>query len=56
MNDYEKILDEAKEKHVAKPQRGHLKDLPLVRTLRTFKIVGECPFKRGEKLDGIYDN
>ena len=43
-------INEAKEKHVAKPQRGHLKDLPLMRTLRAFQIEGDCPFKRGDTL------
>jgi large subunit ribosomal protein L3 len=42
---------EAKEKHLTKPQRGHLKDLPLVRTLREFRLSPgvEAP-KRGETL------
>lgn len=45
----------AKEKHVPKPQRGHLKDLPLVRTLREFRLSpgavakGDLP-KRGDTI------
>lgn len=42
---------ETKEKHLAKPQRGHLKGLPLLRTLREFRLPAgaEAP-KRGDTL------
>lgn len=41
----------AKEKHLPKPQRGHLKGLPLVRTLREFRVPrdAEAP-KRGDTI------
>jgi large subunit ribosomal protein L3 len=38
-----------REKNVAKAQRGHLKDLSLVRTMREFPIEGEA--KRGDTID-----
>jgi large subunit ribosomal protein L3 len=38
-----------KEKNVAKPQQGHLKDLPLSRTLREFP--GAADMKRGDSID-----
>lgn len=43
---------EAKEKHLRKPQRGHLKGLPLLRTLREFRLPEgvELP-KRGDTVD-----
>lgn len=41
----------AKEKHLTKPQRGHLKNLPLVRTLREFRLPdGEEVPKRGDTI------
>jgi len=44
-------FEEAKEKHMAKPQRGHLKDLPLLRTLREFRVSEETSAKRGDSVD-----
>lgn len=42
---------EAKEKHVAKPQRGHLKGLPLLKTLREFRLpAGIAVPKRGDAV------
>lgn len=42
---------ETKEKHLAKPQRGHLKGLPLLRTLREFRLpAGEEQPKRGDRI------
>ncbi len=42
---------ESKEKHLSKSQRGHLKDVPLVRTLREFRLPegAEAP-KRGDTI------
>ncbi|MDP3685831.1 MAG: 50S ribosomal protein L3 [bacterium] len=42
---------ETKEKHLSKSQRGHLKDLPLLRTLREFRLPEgvETP-KRGDVI------
>lgn len=41
-----------KEKHLAKPQRGHLKDLSLLRTIREFRLPAEkVTVKRGDLLD-----
>lgn len=37
------------EKNVAAPQKGHLKDLTMVRTMREFPIEGEV--KRGDTID-----
>lgn len=37
----------AKEKHVRKPQRGHLRDLPLFRTLREFRLPAEALAEAG---------
>lgn len=44
-------FQETKEKHLSKPRRGHLKDLPLLRTLREFRLPegGEAP-KRGDQI------
>ena len=42
----------AKEKHLTKPERGHLKELPLVRTLREFRLpAGEQAPQRGDTVD-----
>lgn len=42
---------ETKEKHLSKSQRGHLKDLPLLRTLREFRLPeGTDAPKRGDTL------
>lgn len=38
---------ETKEKHLSKPQRGHLKDLPLLRTLREFRLPVEASAEAG---------
>lgn len=38
-----------KEKNIAKPQQGHLKDLPMHRVFREFPLEGDK--KRGESLD-----
>lgn len=38
-----------KEKNVTAPERGHLKDLALVRHVREFPVVGEA--KRGDSID-----
>lgn len=42
---------ETREKHLRKPQRGHLKGLPLLRTLREFRLPAgaEAP-KRGDTI------
>lgn len=43
---------EAREGRLAKPERGHLKDLPAHRTLREFRLpAGEEPPTRGDVLD-----
>jgi len=45
---------EAKEKHVHKPQQGHLKGLGLFRVIREFRIpkgAGEVAFSRGDVID-----
>ncbi|TSC72980.1 MAG: large subunit ribosomal protein L3 [Parcubacteria group bacterium Gr01-1014_38] len=44
-------FEETKEKHLSKPQRGHLKDLSLLRTLREFRLPdgAEVP-KRGDTI------
>jgi len=45
---------EGTEKHVAKPQQGHLKDLGLFRVIREFRIpksAGEVTFSRGDVID-----
>lgn len=44
-------FEETKEKHLTKPRRGHLKDLPLLRTLREFRLPDgtEAP-KRGDTI------
>ncbi len=43
---------DVKEKHLPKPQRGHLQGLALVRTLREFRLpVGEQVPGRGETVD-----
>lgn len=38
-----------RETNINKPQRGHLKDLPMVRTMREFPIEGDV--KRGDTVD-----
>jgi large subunit ribosomal protein L3 len=38
-----------REKNVAQAQRGHLKDLSLVRTMREFPLAGDA--KRGDSID-----
>lgn len=48
-------FSETKEKHLRKPQRGHLKGLPLLRTLREFRLPAEASAeadlpKRGDTI------
>lgn len=38
---------EVKEKHLPKPQQGHLKGLPLLRTLREFRLPAEALAEAG---------
>lgn len=40
-------FEETKEKHLSKPQRGHLKDLPLLRTLREFRLPASAKATAG---------
>lgn len=42
---------EVKPKHVSRPEQGHLKDLPLLRTLREFRLLsGESAPQRGAQM------
>lgn len=44
-------FEEAKEKHLSKPRRGHVKGLPLLRTLREFRLPeGTDAPKRGDAI------
>lgn len=46
-------FDNKKEKNIAKPQKGHLKDLPNHRYLKEFRLDGKenIELKRGDKID-----
>src|SRR3989339_72325 len=43
-------FDEAKEKRVANPQKGHLKELDLVKYLRDFETDNTNNVKRGDTI------
>lgn len=38
-------------KHQKKPQQGHLKDMPGVKTLREFRVEGDVTVSRGSMID-----
>ena len=38
-------------KKLNKPEKGHLKDLPLMRHLREFSVSGEAALKRGDAIE-----
>jgi large subunit ribosomal protein L3 len=43
------------DKHLSKPERGHLKGLPPLRHLREFRLAGEAGVAVGDKVDvGIF--